>query len=166
MRDADGYIDRTLLSNRRCREEGRHYLWDRIRCDTFLSTHTPFKMSCLITPSDLRYSPYFLAITDLVRSEGLGELINVQHLEPVGHWHFAHSCVRGKWSKESESSSSLMGKSCQYVCRGLWVKCWKNRCLTDQIFVAQRHRHLVPLVFPIYPCPRIIVRWTPAFPQV
>ncbi|KAI9513179.1 streptomycin biosynthesis protein StrI [Russula earlei] len=63
----------------------------------------------------LRYSPYSRAITEIVCSGKLGRLVNAQHLEPVGHWHFAHSYVRGNWSKESESSFSLMTKSCQYV---------------------------------------------------
>jgi hypothetical protein len=63
----------------------------------------------------LRYSQYSRAITDVVRSGQLGQLVNAQHIEPVGHWHFAHSYVRGNWSKEAESSFSLMTKSCQYV---------------------------------------------------
>src|SRR6267378_6526049 len=63
----------------------------------------------------LRYSPYTRAITDIVRSGQLGQLVNAQHIEPVGHWHFAHAYVRGNWSKEAESSFSLMTKSCQYV---------------------------------------------------
>src|SRR6266404_3051867 len=63
----------------------------------------------------LRYSPYSRAITDIVRSGQLGQLVNAQHIEPVGHWHFAHAYVRGNWSKEAESSFSLVTKSCQYV---------------------------------------------------
>jgi hypothetical protein len=63
----------------------------------------------------LRYSPYNQAITDIVRSGSLGELVNVVHVEPVGHWHFAHSYVRGNWSKKQDSSSVLMTKSCQCV---------------------------------------------------
>ncbi|KAG8908615.1 hypothetical protein FRB99_004903 [Tulasnella sp. 403] len=60
----------------------------------------------------LRYSPYNHAITETIRSGTLGQLINVVHMEPVGHQHFAHSYVRGNWSKEAESSFSLMTKSC------------------------------------------------------
>ncbi|KAH8988608.1 hypothetical protein EDB92DRAFT_2010786 [Lactarius akahatsu] len=63
----------------------------------------------------LRYSPYTRAITDVVRSGQLGQLVNAQHIEPVGHWHFAHSYVRGSWSKEAESSFSLMTKSCHDI---------------------------------------------------
>ncbi|KAI0053056.1 NAD(P)-binding protein [Auriscalpium vulgare] len=63
----------------------------------------------------LRYSPYSLAVTDVVRSGKLGQLINAVHVEPVGHWHFAHSYVRGNWSKEAESSFSLMTKSCHDI---------------------------------------------------
>jgi len=61
----------------------------------------------------LRYSPYNHAIVEVLRSGELGQLVNVVQVEPVGHQHFAHSYVRGNWSKESESSFSLMTKSCQ-----------------------------------------------------
>ncbi|KAI0254923.1 hypothetical protein BJV78DRAFT_1120414 [Lactifluus subvellereus] len=63
----------------------------------------------------LRYSPYTCAVTEIVRSGQLGQLVNAQHIEPIGHWHFAHSYVRGNWSKEKESSFSLMTKSCHDI---------------------------------------------------
>ncbi len=77
----------------------------------------------------LRYSPYSHAVTQVVRSGKLGQLVNAQHIEPVGHWHFAHSYVRGNWSKESESSFSLMTKSCQYVHARLM-------CCSDQSYTC------------------------------
>ena len=86
-------------------------------------------MLCLIAVSVLRYSSYLCAITAWVRSETLGELVNVQHIEPVGHWHFAHSHVRGIGSKETECSFSLLTMSCQYVCHGPWVE--RRRGLTE-----------------------------------
>ncbi|THH11533.1 hypothetical protein EW145_g578 [Phellinidium pouzarii] len=59
----------------------------------------------------LRYSPYSKAMTKIIHSGSLGRLINIQYLEPIGHYHFAHSYVRGSWSKENDSSFSLMTKS-------------------------------------------------------
>lgn len=47
----------------------------------------------------LRYSSFNQEITKVIRSGELGELVNVVHIEPVGHWHFAHSYVRGNWSR-------------------------------------------------------------------
>ncbi|KAF8165181.1 hypothetical protein B0H34DRAFT_671092 [Crassisporium funariophilum] len=63
----------------------------------------------------MRYSPYSQEITEIVRSGALGELINVVQIEPVGYYHFAHSYVRGNWSREAASSFSLMTKSCHDI---------------------------------------------------
>ncbi|TFY61274.1 hypothetical protein EVG20_g7119 [Dentipellis fragilis] len=63
----------------------------------------------------LRYSPYTKAVTEVVRSGKLGALVNAVHVEPVGHYHFAHSYVRGSWSREADSSFSLMTKSCHDI---------------------------------------------------
>lgn len=63
----------------------------------------------------LRYSPYTKAITEIIRSGTLGELVNAVHVEPVGYYHFAHSYVRGNWAKEARSSFSLMTKSCHDI---------------------------------------------------
>jgi predicted dehydrogenase len=60
----------------------------------------------------LRYTPYTQAVVELVRSGRIGRIVSVQHLEPVGWWHFAHSYVRGNWRREQDSSSLLMAKCC------------------------------------------------------
>lgn len=65
--------------------------------------------------SVLRYSPYNRAVKDVIDSGALGEIINIQHIEPVGNQHFAHSYVRGNWRTEKDSSFALMTKSCQSV---------------------------------------------------
>ena len=50
-------------------------------------------------PPVLRYSPYNHAISEIVRSRIVGELVNAVQIEPVGYYHFAHSYVRGEGSR-------------------------------------------------------------------
>lgn len=60
----------------------------------------------------LRYTPYTRALTALVREGRIGRVMSVQHLEPVGWWHAAHSYVRGRWRREDEATPMLLAKSC------------------------------------------------------
>lgn len=60
----------------------------------------------------LRYSPYNRAVKEVLDSGVLGDIINIQHIEPVGWQHFAHSYVRGNWKNEATTSFSLMAKCC------------------------------------------------------
>ena len=60
----------------------------------------------------LRYTPYTRALKKMLDDGAVGEIISIQHLEPVGYWHQAHSFVRGNWRNEAESSFMLLAKSC------------------------------------------------------
>ena len=60
----------------------------------------------------LRYTPYTKALKRIIDDGDIGDIISVQHLEPVGYWHFAHSFVRGPWRNEALSSPMLLAKSC------------------------------------------------------
>lgn len=59
----------------------------------------------------LRYTAFTRRLKALLDAGTIGKIISVQHLEPVGHWRFAHSFVRGNWRREAESSSALLAKS-------------------------------------------------------
>ena len=58
----------------------------------------------------LRYAPYTRRIKQLLADGAIGEVVSVQHLEPVGYWHQAHSFVRGNWRNEQHSCFMLLAK--------------------------------------------------------
>jgi predicted dehydrogenase len=60
----------------------------------------------------MRYTRYTQMLKVVVDSGKIGEVVSLQHLEPVGYWHQAHSFVRGNWRNEKESSFMLLAKSC------------------------------------------------------
>ncbi|MBS2553178.1 Gfo/Idh/MocA family oxidoreductase [Catenulispora sp. NL8] len=59
----------------------------------------------------MRYTPYTRTLKQVLDAGTIGDIISVQHLEPVGWWHQAHSFVRGNWRSERESSPMLLAKS-------------------------------------------------------
>jgi predicted dehydrogenase len=60
----------------------------------------------------LRYNAYFRKIKEVVERKEIGEVVSVQHLEPVERIHMSHSFVRGNWRNSSESNPMILSKSC------------------------------------------------------
>nr|AQQ74728.1 hypothetical protein [uncultured bacterium] len=60
----------------------------------------------------LRYAPYFIKLRELMQSGTIGQIISLQHLEPIDHVHMSHSYVRGNWHKSKETAPILLAKSC------------------------------------------------------
>jgi predicted dehydrogenase len=60
----------------------------------------------------MRYTPYTEAVMRVVAGGRLGQIVGVEHLEPIGWWHFAHSYVRGNWRRADASGPSLLTKCC------------------------------------------------------
>jgi len=60
----------------------------------------------------LRYAPYFIKLRELMQSGEIGEIISIQHMEPIEHTHMAHSYVRGNWHSSAATTPILLAKSC------------------------------------------------------
>ena len=63
----------------------------------------------------MRYSAYWKKLKSVIDSGVIGKVVAVQHLEPVGYWHQAHSFVRGHWGNSVKSSFMLLAKSCHDI---------------------------------------------------
>lgn len=60
----------------------------------------------------LRHTPFFSKIKEIIDSKELGEVIDIQHNENVGYFHYAHSYVRGNWRNTKISAPFIVAKSC------------------------------------------------------
>lgn len=63
----------------------------------------------------LRYTPMTKKVKSMLNDKVLGDILNIQHLEPVGFEHYAHSYIRGNWNNVKKSSFMLMTKSCHDI---------------------------------------------------
>lgn len=60
----------------------------------------------------LRYAPYFVKLKEIIHSGVLGEVVSIQHLEPIEHLHMSHSYVRGNWHNSKQTTPIILAKSC------------------------------------------------------
>lgn len=82
----------------------------------------------------LRYSPHNILLRDLlVNQQAIGEIVSIEHTEPIGWWHFSHSYVRGNWRKTTpEGVGSLLTKSCHDIDFLLWLLCSPSELTGDR----------------------------------
>ncbi|MBV6644278.1 MAG: Gfo/Idh/MocA family oxidoreductase [Cyclobacteriaceae bacterium] len=60
----------------------------------------------------LRYAPYFQQLQKIVSEGLLGEVVSIQHFEPIQHVHMSHSYVRGNWHNSEKTTPIILAKSC------------------------------------------------------
>ena len=85
----------------------------------------------------LLYTELTMKLREILRAGSIGEIVSVQHLEPVAWWHQAHSFVRGNWRNETEASFMLLAKSCHDID---WLRHLVNsRCQRVVSFGSLRH---------------------------
>lgn len=59
----------------------------------------------------LRYSPYFRELKEILDAKLIGDIISIQHMEPIGNVHMSHSYVRGKWRNSKHATPIILAKS-------------------------------------------------------
>lgn len=69
----------------------------------------------------LRYAPYFIKMKELISKGAIGEVVSIQHFEPVEHIHMAHSYVRGNWHDSKKTTPIILAKSCHDLDIIKWV---------------------------------------------
>src|SRR5688572_8099951 len=68
----------------------------------------------------LRYAPYFVQMREVIASGMIGDVVSVQHLEPIEQIHMSHSFVRGIWRSTKIALPIILAKSCH----DLDLLCW------------------------------------------
>ena len=69
----------------------------------------------------LRYAPYFIAMREVLRSGAIGDIVSIQHMEPIQYAHMAHSYVRGNWRNSKETTPIILAKSCHDLDMLRWL---------------------------------------------
>lgn len=85
----------------------------------------------------LRYTAYFRKLKEVMDSGILGDIVSIQHMEPVHHIHMSHSYVRGNWRNTKESNFMLNAKSCHDLDILRWTL--NKSCLRVSSFGSLKH---------------------------
>ncbi len=64
----------------------------------------------LMVALQCRYNDIYTDITQMLRSDCIGQLMNIDCSEDIGYWHYIMSYVRGMHSRSRESHSFLLAK--------------------------------------------------------
>ena len=85
----------------------------------------------------LRYTPFYTKIKEIIDSGVIGNVMSIQAIEQVAHWHQAHSFVRGNWRDSNETTPMIMQKCCHDTDILLWLT--GKKCLSVSSFGNLTH---------------------------
>jgi len=60
----------------------------------------------------LRYTAYFRQLKEVIDAGLIGNIISIQHMEPIEQIHMSHSYVRGQWKNSHTATPIVLAKSC------------------------------------------------------
>lgn len=69
----------------------------------------------------LRYTVFFQTLKKLIDEGKAGQVMNVEGIERVAHWHQAHSFVRGNWHIAADTTPMILAKCCHDMDMLLWL---------------------------------------------
>ncbi|KAK4946960.1 hypothetical protein LTR10_014102 [Elasticomyces elasticus] len=79
----------------------------------------------------LRYSPHNILLRKLLTSDQvIGEVVSIEHTEPVGWWHFSHSYARKP--KAAGTATNCLSCSAEPVCNYSAKKIYRGRWLRKE----------------------------------
>ena len=84
----------------------------------------------------LRYNNFYRKVKEILDSGKIGQIASINHMEPVGTFHYAHSFVRGDWNKTA-GSPMILAKCCHDMDILSWLL--GSRCRTVSSFGDLRY---------------------------
>lgn len=90
----------------------------------------------------LRYAPYFRALKRVIDEGRIGDIVSIQHLEPVRFHHMAHSYVRGNWHDSKATTPIILAKACHDLDIIRWIlnkPCRKVQAFGDLSFFKREN---------------------------
>jgi predicted dehydrogenase len=105
-------------------------------CSDILAQHARYPRIVAVCHV-LRYTTYFRKLREVVASGILGEVVSIEHLEPVGYWHQGHSFVRGNWRNVATSCPMILAKSCHDLDIIRWLM--DEPCLSVASYGSLKH---------------------------
>lgn len=125
-----------------CLDKGYHLLlekpmarnWDECQC---LADKVRQTRKLVIVGHVLRYTSYFSKLKALIDAKEIGDVVSIQHFEPVAYMHAAHSFCRGNWGNTEQATPMIVQKCCHDFDQFVW---WLDRkCLGVSSFGGLNH---------------------------